>query len=1050
MSNVKSKRRKIPKPTQTKELVFVCLGCIKINRRVRSRPKTFKGYLLSNGILESSQLERHFCHHKFCSDYYYQCGHGLSTSRLDLYPHLIEWQNCRSTRDFKPSYTSHQLGLTSNTSITDYNSRLDNQVMYDDVSVGQLSQSLVESTLKRDFTEYQVDSFDQDHDDDFLLENDNFSIDDEGSADFIEPKDVVIDDDQPTENAIFDEPQALPGLTISTPSPDHRFLSDRLKTEINLFSIFRKHKIALCVHKEIYDWAYQASLRSAWGDGCNPYRGRAKVIQSMKEDLLPHMTNDRYEQKVLDWLPDLKPQQLTVRSFQNALNSLLTNTDLVQESNLSFPNADTPYSCVRKPALTPDTPIEQLHHGSWWIDTWKNDCNCATDSQEILVPLIFYTDGITIDAHGKHTLTPLNMTLGIFNTQTRKRKDAWETLYFHPTNPSHVPVDNVQNLHNGIELALESLLDIWKENTTLVWNNLPWAGKDWKVSMKFAIAFIIGDTEMHDKLCGRFGNRTDKVKKLCRHCDCPINWSHIPSKNNKKKRKLFLPLDLDIGSRTIQQLQLMSHHPIRNVFHKMNFGTNKNNIHLATPGEKLHMHQLGVAKRALNSFVDRFCGGNKTIDHMRMESLCSKFGAQLTRQSDRNFPRTKFSSDYLSSVKKEGNDYSGLILCLILSLLCEKSPFLIDNKIDVIRSLELIIGMEEFLRYGSIKLGDVNNLPLIIANFLNEVNTNCYKTSGMGQRIIKNHLYFHLQDYIELWGPPAGWDSSHCESHHKSEIKAPSKSTQCNKSTLIHQTANRQLEYRLTDRAMADYSIAFPKLKKPIPRVAGARFKITPTETHWSRLPKLRIVEHADCVLDFIRSMVLPVLIDNTGVKGFTEHNRRNEYGDYKFRAHPCYRADVGQRNAIWYDWCNCQFEEGNQSVLVPCQILCFLQIDGFIPNAVVNGYHAEDKGEYAVVRRFERPPTKHRYSSIVYEGTTTTQLYLLNVDIIEEPLSVVQDHGNHNNYFVVGNRNRWLEAFQETSESLLDDKISLEKNLKNLSRRENKYAVKYPLPTVN
>ena len=77
----------------------------------------------------------------------------------------------------------------------------------------------------------------------------------------------------------------------------------------------------------------------------------------------------------------------------------------------------------------------------------------------------------------------------------------------------------------------------------------------------------------------------------------------------------------------------------------------------------------------------------------------------------------------------------------------------------------------------------------------------------MEQRIFKNHLYFHLQDYIEFWDPPAGWDSLHWEIHHKSEIKAPSKSTQCNKSTCIHQTANRQLKYWLTDRTMADYSI---------------------------------------------------------------------------------------------------------------------------------------------------------------------------------------------------------------------------------------------------
>ena len=81
----------------------------------------------------------------------------------------------------------------------------------------------------------------------------------------------------------------------------------------------------------------------------------------MKEDLLPHMTNDRYENKLLDWLPDLSPQQITLRSFKNALCSLLSTKNLVQESNLSFPNDDTLFSYKCKPVLTQDTPIEELH-----------------------------------------------------------------------------------------------------------------------------------------------------------------------------------------------------------------------------------------------------------------------------------------------------------------------------------------------------------------------------------------------------------------------------------------------------------------------------------------------------------------------------------------------------------------------------------------------------------------------------------------------------------------------------------------------------------------
>ena len=88
---------------------------------------------------------------------------------------------------------------------------------------------------------------------------------------------------------------------------------------------------------------------------------------------------------------------------------------------------------------------------------------------------------------------------------------------------------------------------------------------------------------------------------------------------------------------------------------------------------------------------------------------------------------------------------------------------------------------------------------------------------------------------------------------------------------------------------------------------------------------------------------------------------------------------------------------------------MCFLKVDGFKHKAEVNGYAVEGKGEYAAVLKFKLPPTKHHFSSIVNKGTTETQLHLLNVDIIKEPLhvSVVRDHGNQNKYFVVGNRNR-------------------------------------------
>ena len=340
------------------------------------------------------------------------------------------------------------------------------------------------------------------------------------------------------------------------------------------------------------------------------------------------------------------------------------------------------------------------------------------------------------------------------------------------------------------------------------------------------------------------------------------------------------------------------------------------------------------------------------------------------------------------------------------------------------------------------KLKHVELLPRIIANFLNEININCYRAKAMGQRLIKNHLYFHLQDYVKLWGTPAGWDSSPCEGHHKTEIKAPSKSTQCNKSTFIAQTAGRQIEYRLIDRAVGEYSLdSATVVKRERKSMSGSKFHIYDTGMKWERgwKPYFPID-----VLQFCRRQVLPILSDSSQVYGCTEHKRANENGEYTFRASPSYRADSGQRNGVWYDWCTVVCLEDDVEKEIPCQLMCFLKIEGVTlrqdgtPHSI-NMYDIENDGIYAIVRKFKHAPIAHPVSKIITQGSLDNVLYLFLVESIEQSLAVVKDIGSLNNYFVVGNRSQWLEEFITTAESLDTEE--------SLYLKENMYQRHYPEP---
>ena len=173
----------------------------------------------------------------------------------------------------------------------------------------------------------------------------------------------------------------------------------------------------------------------------------------------------------------------------------------------------------------PDTEevISELHHGKWLGYSWQKYCDCKMGSIKILVPIILYIDGISLDAHRRLTLTPLNTTLEIFNVKTRKQPEAWETLFFCSDNEFQSsnysskadPVDNMQNLHNRLRAALQSFKEVCGDDASFSWDELPYAGGKWKVLMKFAIAYVVGNTVLHDQLCGRYGSCGKKVKQLC-------------------------------------------------------------------------------------------------------------------------------------------------------------------------------------------------------------------------------------------------------------------------------------------------------------------------------------------------------------------------------------------------------------------------------------------------------------------------------------------------------------------------------------------------------
>eukprot|EP00536_Pseudo-nitzschia_multiseries_P009555 jgi/Psemu1/23547/gm1.23547_g len=172
------------------------------------------------------------------------------------------------------------------------------------------------------------------------------------------------------------------------------------------------------------------------------------------------------------------------------------------------------------------------------------------DRNEILVPTILYMDGIIINNSGQTTLTPLNLTLCIFNTLTRNsRLDAWETICFHPTGTRDTGgrlIDNVNNLHSGLPVALSSLKDAYNLMDGIKWSNFWCNKKKWSVQMKSAVTYFIGNTPQHDQLCGHY--QTTNTKMICRHCNCPRAFG-----NNARANVLKVPVSIKSGKMKVSK-----------------------------------------------------------------------------------------------------------------------------------------------------------------------------------------------------------------------------------------------------------------------------------------------------------------------------------------------------------------------------------------------------------------------------------------------------------------------------------------------------------------
>ena len=214
---------------------------------------------------------------------------------------------------------------------------------------------------------------------------------------------------------------------------------------------------------------------------------------------------------------------------------------------------------------------------------------------------------------------------------------AWHPLGFIPNFESHhLHGQNMQALHLVLAPILSGLRGIQEIGglTTIVLP--PSLSQQLTLTFKVPIAFIVGDVEGHDKLCGRYKVHHN-IKQLCHEGDCLLEDADDPNVCCVQTRASDIATLVDLGD--LDALKEISYHAISNAFTALCFGANIYGINGCCPGENLRMVQKGLMSYALVAFYQKIL---TKAPATFLDKFCKEISTIMSCQSDRNYPRTSF------------------------------------------------------------------------------------------------------------------------------------------------------------------------------------------------------------------------------------------------------------------------------------------------------------------------------------------------------------------------------------------------------------------------
>jgi len=727
--------------------------------------------------------------------------------------------------------------------------------------------------------------------------------------------------------------------------------------------------------------------------------------------------------------------------------------------------------------------IGDINTGQAYLETYRK--LIENSKEQVLLPVIFYIDGASTGQFANYPITALKFTLGIFTQEARKKFHMWRTLGYVPVIPSSKsqarrkfheslhsdaviathdledeegkvekdPVTNAQDLHTMLDLILASYREI--EATGFYWDLMYKNKVHRNIHFVLFCPFVKCDTDEADRLTGAYTSRGKYVQQLCRYCCCPTMDSDNCRPNYPPKTQQML--ETLVKNQDIEGLKRISQQFLSNAWYSVRFGSHSlAGIHGACPLDMLHAILLGIFKYVRDCFFDQI--GRDSAAGKEIIAYAYLIGDLLSRQSDRDKPRTKFSNG-IEGGKLQANEYAGVLLVLAALLHCSgskavllgkkqtkigkkgnkkgpKPPFTEDQLKDWVQLIETLLMWHAWLKSDRMETAHVKRSLKKHQFIMYLIRKVAKRGEGtMGWKIVKFHAISHMSQDIINFGVPITYNVEAEESHHKPS-KGAAKQTQKRKDTFDEQVCKRLHERHALDMAMEEIAGVRPKWdyfqpriqlqqrvkELPNPKIYGQKFYVNYTQdvpALWMEDPTSKEKREISIERTFLH--FLSVLAERVAAYR-VEVVIRSTYMD---PTGAIYRATPSLHRQPWRDWVVVDWGPDGQ---LPCMIWGFVDLTGLpADNNIECGGLSPVKPEvYAIVEsgKESRKRSDGDMSEIFSRVTKDVgrirdgrvvegQFYLADVEAFVEPIAVIPDvGGNINSYLQLRRRCYWREDF--------------------------------------